>query len=106
MKQSEYIAIFDKNSEQYQKLQAFADLLNDQGTAIEYEVETTWFDFHQNWKWTTIIAHDTEKPASSILASWQMLTPTDQKTILENNPDSDAVKKLAEKIIENYMRNR
>ena len=49
------IKVFEKGSKEYKKLElaaAMLELLSDNDT--KYVVDETYFDFGQNWKWTTI----------------------------------------------------
>jgi hypothetical protein len=48
---------------------------------ITYKVEDTWFDYGQNWMWTTIIAYDPD----SFTGSYQALCPRDYEKILYSN---------------------
>lgn len=77
------IRTFDKNSRDYESLNNFAKLLNQSSGQIRYAVEDTYYDYGQNWRWTTIIAH---RPATIFkqrkTESWQVLSPHDQRIVL------------------------
>jgi len=58
-------------------LQTMADLLNKAQREIEYTVEECYFDFGQNWMYTTIIAKrniDGQR--------WQALNPREQEMVV------------------------
>ena len=84
---SDYIKTFDKGSKEHNALQAFADRVNAKGSPVQLQVEDCYFDFGQNWMWTTLIAHDTTKDPSNILSSWQALSPKDQEYVIEQNEE-------------------
>ena len=46
---------FDTESEEFQKLRAVADKVSE-NSPIKLRVEDTYFDYGQNWLWTTLIA--------------------------------------------------
>lgn len=82
LNEDSYIAVFKDGSEEKNRLQSFADdLNNDLDFTYEYTVEDVLFDAGQNWAWTTIIAHNPEE-AGSILGGWQALNPRQQEYIL------------------------
>ena len=73
---------FEKTSPEYKTLTDAADALNQQVKNVRYTVEDTYFDFGQNWMYTTIIAHRLDRDADDVTAGWQALTPRDQERIL------------------------
>lgn len=76
------ISVFEAGSRDYKKLKLAADMLNDledeQGISryVNYHVDETYFDYGQDWMWTTIIADS--KSGHSV----QVLSPRDQESIL------------------------
>ncbi len=76
------LKIFAPTTQEYKSLKDFANYLNEDSTNIHYEIEDTYFDFGQNWRYTTIIAHDLTVPETSVLHSYQALSPRDQFKIL------------------------
>lgn len=73
------IKVFKKGSEERAKLEAAAALLNvHQSRKGRYYVSETYFDYGQDWKWTTILC---EKP-DSVWGAFQALCPRDQEAIL------------------------
>lgn len=77
-----HITMFGERERAYSALQFAASYLNmraaDLGKSYWYTVEDCYFDFGQNWMWTTIIAHD-----PSMGTSWQAIYPNMQERILE-----------------------
>lgn len=73
----ETIRVYAPDSAEYKKLQHAAQELTDTSkTGKVYLVEETYFDFGQNWSWTTIIAHRSDG------ATWQAINPAQQEQIL------------------------
>ena len=74
-----HIKVFKADSEEYKKLEKAAQLMNilheEEG---RHFVRETYFDFGQDWKWTTIIC---DKPGSE-WGGYQALCPRDQELIL------------------------
>ena len=73
------LQLFPKDSKEYEKLQMAAlslNVLDARGT--KYTVEDTYFDYGQDWKYTTLIAN-----ASDTSFSYQALTPRQQRALLE-----------------------
>lgn len=71
------IDTFNSFSPEYAKLSAICILLNSMSpNKINYRVEDTYFDYGQDWKWTTIIAHRNNGD------SWQAIYPAMQERIL------------------------
>ena len=75
--------VLTPHSNEIQNLEIAAKLLtrfNKRG--FTYKVEETWFDLGQNWRWTTIIAYDTNVlmgPKS--YSSYQTLNPAEWERI-------------------------
>lgn len=71
------IDTFSSFSPEYAKLSAICILLNSMSpNKINYRVEDTYFDYGQDWRWTTIIAHRNNGD------SWQAIYPAMQERIL------------------------
>lgn len=51
---NEHIKVFDKESAEYRKLKLAAEIMT-LDTGVPHHVAETYFDFGQNWKWTTIL---------------------------------------------------
>ena len=74
------LRVFKPESEEYNRLQNFADELNnDARFQANYTVEDLYFDYGQNWMWTTIIAHRQNERGGG----WQALTPKNQERVVE-----------------------
>ena len=88
------IDVFPRDSEEYEKLEKVADYLtNYSPNNIYYRVEKTYFDFGQNWMWTTIIAYDKKG------SSWQAIYPKVQEDILLSDSDEEL-----EEVAKNILR--
>lgn len=69
---------FDTESEEFQKLRDVADKVSE-NSPIKLRVEDTYFDYGQNWLWTTLIAIHEKANGTS---TWQAIYPTQQAAIL------------------------
>ena len=83
------IAIWLKNTIEYKKLNLFKDFLDiiitQNNLPITVSIENTYFDFGQNWMWTTIIV--TELNNNSCLNSYQLLYPARHERIVFGDED-------------------
>ena len=70
------IRIFNKSDEEYKKLQVAANLLS-LFDNVDYYVGETYFDYGQNWKWTTILKKNLGWGGNT-----QVLSPKDQENII------------------------
>lgn len=76
---TDFIKIFNRNSKEYQKIRAVAEILtlyNDVGAF--FCVDDTFFDFGENLKWTTIVGG---KPYSND-GQYQLLYPGQLEIII------------------------
>lgn len=72
-----FIRIFTPDTPEYKRLERAAKILTAASPRkFTYKVEDTYFDFGQNWLWTTIICY---RPSGE---SYQALYPADQEAIL------------------------
>lgn len=81
------ITKYERGTKEYTALEAAAKLLelaSPNGT--KYEVEETYFDYGQDWVWTTIVAH----PVKGM--SWQALNPRDHALITDDLMPGSIVK--------------
>lgn len=72
------ITTYDKGTKEYTALEAAAKLLevaSPNGT--RYTVEDTYFDYGQDWRWTTVIAYRKDG------TSWQALYPAEHELITD-----------------------
>ena len=80
---------FSTDSEEFKALSAFADELNkrsiESGSSVRYRVDDCYFDFGQNWWWTTVLATNGEN--GSITGTWQCLSPAQHEKIIQGNSD-------------------
>lgn len=83
---TEIIKIYDKTSKEFQRLQTACDKLNTVSSDRHYEVKDVYFDYGQNWKWTTIIAY--YKPVTVVSRSYQALSPRQHRELLLGNMDT------------------
>ena len=83
------IKVFPKCSREHANLRKASAIL----TALsEKDIEETYFDYGQNWMWTTIIAHD---PRSSF-GSYQALCPRDHEKIVFADSPEDLLRVIGE----------
>ena len=76
------ITTFEKGSYPYEMLEkACAILTATSKNGTIYMVEDTYFDYGQNWMWTTIIAHN----PNSMFGSYQAINPRNQEEIIESD---------------------
>ena len=76
---AEFIRTYSPDTDEYKKLMTAATILTAVSPkGITYTVEETYFDYGQDWMWTTIIAND----PSSTFGSYQALCPRDYENIL------------------------
>ena len=68
--ESDTIKVFNRGSDEYEKLDAAAHLIS-AFTGKDFYVGETYFDYGQGWKWTTILGRD-----------YQLLSPRDQENIV------------------------
>lgn len=93
MNEDKTIRIFNRTDDEYQKLMAAATLLT-LFKGKDCYVGETYFDYGQDWKWTTILEKDPTWGAV------QVLTPKDQENIITANSAKelgDAVDKIIHK---------
>lgn len=67
--------------QEYKNMQAVASLLTATSkNGYIYQVENVYFDYGQDWLWTTIVAYDLTN--NSFTSSWQVLTPAEWKDVV------------------------
>lgn len=81
------LRIFEKGTKEYERLEAASKMVN-AFTEINTKVETIYFDFGQDWKFTTVVGN------------YQILTPAIQEMVVSGNLKQfqEAVKEVIEKI--------
>lgn len=97
----EAIKAFEYGTPEFRKLEAAAKVINSFSKS-EYiiKVGETYFDFGQDWKWTTLIA---DNGNGGVLGSYQLLNPKQQEKIVYGTLD-EFQQTVAELI--NYLDNR
>lgn len=85
------IKVYPHDSNEFRALETVASELTKRSAAgFTYDVEDVYFDFGQDWMWTTIVVHT---PSNE---SWQILCPRDHERILyaqDLRPVIDDIKK-------------
>lgn len=85
---NEHIKAFAPDSPEYRKLSRAATILTACTEGRRYYVGETYFDYGQDWKWTTIIC---EKEGSTF-GGFQALYPVDQERIVNAKNGEDLLK--------------
>lgn len=71
------IKVFARDSREYSALVFAASAMTLMSSSVVYEVGDTFFDYGQNWRWTTIIATPKNRETG-----WQALSPRQHENIL------------------------
>lgn len=75
---SKYIKTFSPESDEYKKLDVAAKLLTVKSPRrYNYRVGETYFDFGQNWVWTTVLCDGGD------WGGYQALNPRNQEAVIE-----------------------
>lgn len=84
---ADVITIYNKESKEYKRLEAAGKLIEAE-TGCSVVVKNTYFDYEQDWKWTTLIAEPVDR------MTYQILCPRDYKKIVAGDMDEfvEAVK--------------
>jgi hypothetical protein len=104
------IAIWNKDTVEYKKLNLFKCFMDIvivvNNLPIELSIENTYFDFGQNWSWTTIIVYKLN--CDSSLNSYQLLNPADHKSIVFGDADDimEICQKFKKEFLELYKENK
>ena len=91
------IRIYDTWSKEMDSLVAFTAMANAFSEDIKYTVKETYFDYGQDWKWMTVIAHRIGD--SSVTGSWQALSPAQQERIIYSETPTQ-IAEVVEEILE------
>lgn len=87
------IRVYTPDETGYQNLKRAAAILTALSrSGITYIIGETYFDYGQDWAWTTIIAHD---PAASF-GSYQALCPRDHEIIVTADDLLAAINQITE----------
>lgn len=78
------INIWANNTIEYKRLELFKSMLDviiaENNFPIALSIENTYFDFGQNWSWTTIIV--TKLNSKNCINSYQLLNPANHEKII------------------------
>ena len=92
-----FIKKFEKDSKEYDLLKKAALMLTFKSpNRWDYYVGETYFDFGQNWKWTTVLCSTGEK---GCLGSYQALSPRDQEMICVSDGSVESMASIADGIL-------
>ena len=91
------IRVYDEDSVEYGLLEKAAGVLTEKSPRrYRYHVGVTYFDFGQNWKWTTILC-DTGK--RGVTGSYQALCPRDHEMIILSDGSDESMNEIADVIL-------
>ena len=77
-----HISVFQPDSTERRRLDVVSRLLN-LFSGLETEVGDTYFDFGQDWRWTTVLGREKDSPDDA--PKFQVLSPAQQNTILNGS---------------------
>ena len=93
----EIIRIYSADEQEYQNLARVARIMTARSlNGTRFEVGVTYFDFGQDWRWTTILAYKLDN------GSFQALTPAEQEKIVTANPDE--LETVAQELMEKFQK--
>jgi len=85
----EIIKIYDKNTIEHKKLEllkhAIDVLIFMFDLTITVEIKDVYFDIGQDWKWTTLIVHNTKEKSHNF--DYQLLSPKQLENIIWGNAE-------------------
>ena len=94
---------YSRNDREWKNLNAVAKMLESVSkNGYRYEVEDCYFDFGQNWMYTTVICHNPN--ATGLLSSWQVGCPRDWENIVEAETIEDLAKVVETIRADKYFR--
>jgi len=92
-----YISVFKKDSPEYVLLNKAALILMFKSPKrYQYYVGETYFDFGQDWKWTTVLCSTGE---GGVCGSYQALNPREQAEILDSDGSLESISKIVDGIL-------
>lgn len=87
------IRVFEKDSDEYNKLERMATILALMSpNKYEYSVDETYFDFGQDWTWTTIICKGGQ------WGGYQALNPAEQERVIFSDGSIEELLKIAKDV--------
>ena len=91
------IRCFDKESAEYKRLEVLGKMLTEASPhGTEYRVENVYFDFGQDWMWTTLVAYRLRadlRTGELKYSSWQALYPAVHELCVELGDDPAMMEK-------------
>ena len=95
---SKYIKTFSNDSPEFARLQRAADLMTARSPkGYHYYVADTYFDFSQNWVWTTILSDGGE------WGGYQALCPRDQEAIITGDIEEAVARVFADEYCPDHI---
>lgn len=92
-----------RSTQEYKNLMAAAKLLEAVSeSGYRYEVENCYFDYGQDWMWTTIIAYNDKE--EGVLSSWQAVNPKQWEEVIYCNTVEDVANAVNEIRAGKYFR--
>lgn len=92
-----FIKKFDENSREYDLLKKLSLILTFKSpNRYTYYVGETFFDYGQNWKWTTVLCFTGK---DGVCSTYQALSPAEQEEICLSDGSLESVAKLADEIL-------
>lgn len=96
------IRVFEKNSPEYKNLEKLGAKLHELSAhGTEYRVEETYFDFGQDWVWTTLIAckpYADQRTGELKYSTWQALNPREQEECVLFGDDDAVIEEVARRV--------
>ena len=81
--------VIESGTREYKNLRAVAKMLEALSpNGVEYEVGETYFDFGQDWIWTTILAYEKD----SVFGGYQAINPRDWESVIMAENENDFAK--------------
>ena len=91
------IKVFEKGSEARERLEKLAVVLTIKSPRhYQYYVGETYFDFGQNWKWTTVLCDTGER---GVTGSYQALNPANQEAVLLCDGSLEKIAEVADAVL-------
>lgn len=92
-----HIKVFDKGSAEYVLLEKLALILTFKSPLrYKYRVGETYFDYGQNWVWTTVLC---DMGGHGVTGSYQALCPREQEEILLSDGSLESVSAIADEVL-------
>ena len=93
-----FIKRFSADTEEHKNLEQLAAALSEKSpNGWKYRVEDTYFDYGQDWWWTTVICHKSDKGGT--LDAYQALWPAEQEKLLLCDGSAESIDKIADEVL-------